>query len=84
MELEETKALAAEFGRAGGVGEKLQKLLEKRAEERDSWVRMCMLFSGLWLDMVGPSSQCLCYGTHVHVHAHVAALSSFTDLLKKC
>ena len=28
----------AEFGRPGGTGEKLQKLLEKRAEEKDSWV----------------------------------------------
>ena len=40
VELEQTKALAAEFGRPGGVGEKLQKLLEKRAEEKDNWVYM--------------------------------------------
>ena len=39
-ELEQTKALAAEFGRPGGTGEKLQKLLEKRAEDKDSWVCM--------------------------------------------
>ena len=39
--MERTKALAAEFGRRGGVGEKLQKLLEKRAEEKDSWVWTC-------------------------------------------
>ena len=38
MELERTKALADEFGRPGGEGEKLQKLLEKRAEEKDNWV----------------------------------------------
>ena len=38
MELEQTKALAAEFGRPGGEGEKLQKLLEKRAEGKDNWV----------------------------------------------
>ncbi len=38
VELERTKALAAEFGRPGGIGEKLQKLLEKRAEEKDNWV----------------------------------------------
>ena len=37
-ELERTRRIAAEFGRAGGVGEKLQKLLEKRAEEKDNWV----------------------------------------------
>lgn len=37
-ELKQTKALAADFGKPGGVGEKLQKLLEKRAKERDSWV----------------------------------------------
>ena len=40
VELEQTKALTAEFGRPGGVGEKLQKLLEKRAEEKDNWVYM--------------------------------------------
>ena len=40
VELEQTKTLAAEFGRPGGVGEKLQKLLEKRAEEKDNWVYM--------------------------------------------
>ena len=37
-ELDRTKRIAAEFGRPGGVGEKLQKLLEKRAEEKDNWV----------------------------------------------
>ena len=37
-ELERTRCITAEFGRAGGVGEKLQKLLEKRAEEKDNWV----------------------------------------------
>ena len=37
-ELERTKSIAAEFGRPGGKGEKLQKLLEKRAEEKDNWV----------------------------------------------
>ena len=40
VELERTKALAAEFGRPGGVGEELQKLLEKRAEEKDNWVNV--------------------------------------------
>ena len=35
--------MAAEFGRPGGIGEKLQTLLEKRAEEKDSWVRMCFI-----------------------------------------
>ena len=37
-ELEQTKALTAEFGRPEGEGEKLQKLLEKRAEEKENWV----------------------------------------------
>ena len=36
--MEHTKSLASEFGKPGGVGEKLQKLLEKRAEEKDNWV----------------------------------------------
>ena len=40
VELERTKAFAVEFGRPGGVGEKLQKLLEKRAEEKDNWVNI--------------------------------------------
>ena len=45
VELEQTKALVAEFGRPGGVGEKLQKLLEKRAEEKDNWVSILLLLS---------------------------------------
>ena len=53
VELERTKAFAAEFGRPGGVGEKLQKLLEKRAEEKDSWVGICHYL--YWLDGVGSS-----------------------------
>lgn len=37
-ELDRTKRITAEFGTPGGVGEKLQKLLERRAEEKDNWV----------------------------------------------
>ena len=37
-ELDQTKRITTEFGRSGGVGEKLQKLLERRAEEKDNWV----------------------------------------------
>jgi hypothetical protein len=44
-ELDRTKNITAEFGRPGGVGEKLQKLLEKRAEEKDNWVSNCDLVS---------------------------------------
>ena len=37
-ELDRTKRITTEFGTPGGVGEKLQKLLERRAEEKDNWV----------------------------------------------
>jgi carnitine O-acetyltransferase len=35
---ENTKNVVSEFGRAGGVGEKLQGLLEKRASEKENWL----------------------------------------------
>ena len=44
-ELDQTKSITAEFGRPGGVGEKLQRLLEKRAEEKDNWVSILLLLS---------------------------------------
>ena len=37
-EFERTERNVAEFGRAGGVGEELQKKLLKRAKIKDSWV----------------------------------------------
>lgn len=35
---ENTKNIVREFGRNGGVGEKLQKLLEKRADTTENWL----------------------------------------------
>jgi carnitine O-acetyltransferase len=35
---ENTKNVVAEFGRTGGIGEKLQQLLEKRAEKTENWL----------------------------------------------
>ena len=29
------------FGETGGIGSKLQSLLEKRAAEKDNWVSIC-------------------------------------------
>ena len=37
--LEATRKEVEEFRKSGGIGERLQKLLEKRAETRTSWVR---------------------------------------------
>lgn len=45
---ENTKNVVAEFGRSGGIGEKLQKLLEKRAETKENWLSDPT--SNWWLD----------------------------------
>lgn len=45
---ENTKNIVSEFGRAGGVGEKLQALLEKRAEKTENWLSDPV--SNWWLD----------------------------------
>lgn len=37
-DLQHTKALVQEFQKAGGVGERLQKVLEKRAKNTENWV----------------------------------------------
>ena len=39
-EFKQTKKKVAEFGRPGGVGEQLQKMLLERAEATESWVRL--------------------------------------------
>ena len=44
-ELEWTKSVTAKFGSPGGAGEKLQKLLEERAKEKDNWVSILRLIS---------------------------------------
>lgn len=43
-----TKNIVSEFGRSGGIGEKLQKLLEKRAETKENWLSDPV--SNWWLD----------------------------------
>lgn len=35
---ENTKNLVKEFGKTGGIGEKLQKLLEERAQKKENWL----------------------------------------------
>lgn len=45
---ENTKNIVAEFGRNGGIGEKLQQLLEKRAETKENWLSDPT--SNWWLD----------------------------------
>jgi len=41
-ELEHTRRLVAEFLQ-GGVGERLQKSLERRARKTENWVRVCVV-----------------------------------------
>lgn len=45
-EFERTRKVVADFGRRGGVGEKLQKKLMERAEAKESWVR-CKYYTDL-------------------------------------
>lgn len=45
---ENTENLVREFGKNGGIGEKLQKLLEKRAETKENWLSDPT--SNWWLD----------------------------------
>lgn len=42
-EFETTKNSASEFIKEGGVGEKLQKLLEERATTRKNWVSLFLI-----------------------------------------
>ena len=39
-EFEKTKEIVAEFGKTGGVGEELQKMLLERAATEENWVRL--------------------------------------------
>ena len=43
-EFQTTEKLCTEFSAEGGVGEKLQKYLEERAEKTDNWVLIKFLF----------------------------------------
>ena len=43
-EFQTTEKLFTEFSAEGGVGEKLQKYLEERAEKTDNWVLIKFLF----------------------------------------
>lgn len=38
-EYERTREIVEEFGKMGGVGEELQRLLLERAKTRENWVR---------------------------------------------
>ena len=39
-----TEAIVHEFGKPGGLGEKLQEILYKIAEEKDNWVSVVKSF----------------------------------------
>ena len=38
-EFERTRNIVAEFGKPGGIGEKLQKELLEKAENEENWVK---------------------------------------------
>ena len=42
--MEQTRKIVEEFGVAGGVGEELQKQLEKRAKTHDNWASAIFVF----------------------------------------
>lgn len=43
-DFENTKQIAGDFAKKGGVGEKLQKLLEDRAKTTDNWVSFISIY----------------------------------------
>lgn len=60
-ELKHTKELVQEFKKAGGVGERLQKGLEKRAANTENWVSAVTPATTVKAEHISPvCSHCVC------------------------